>query len=101
MVFECVRLTGDWKITEQIYDIMVETDFLPVNYEIMPLFSDKISVDEKAADKAAQANKSEHYLVSLSQKIKKLEKRVSASFIYLCAKQWVIGDRIYWQTQEA
>ena len=54
---------------------MVETDFLPVNYEIMPLFSDKISIDDKG-DKAAQTNKSEHYLVSLSQKIKKLEKRV-------------------------
>lgn len=62
-------------MTEHIYDIIVEADFLPVNYEIMPLFSDKIIVDEKV-DKASQSGKSEHYLVTLSQKLKKLEKKV-------------------------
>ena len=62
-------------MTEHIYDIIVDTDFLPVNYEIMPLFSDKIIVDEKN-EKSTQATKSEHHLVTLSQKIKKLEKRV-------------------------
>ena len=42
-----VRLLGDWKENESIYDIEVDLDFLTVNHDIMPFFSHKVAADER------------------------------------------------------
>jgi len=69
-----IKLNGDWKENEQIYDIEVDLDFLTVHHDIMPFFSHKVPPDDRQ-DKMSNNIKQDHMLVSLSQKIKKLEKK--------------------------
>jgi chromatin remodeling complex protein RSC6 len=70
-----IRLTGDWKENESVYDIEVDLDFLNVNHDIMPFFSHKVPADESQSKAAGSAIKQDHVLITLSQKIKKLEKK--------------------------
>jgi len=74
LVTHRVRLTGDWKENESIFDIEVELDFLSVSHDIMPFFSHKVPFDERL-EKMNPNMKQDHVLVNLSQKIKKLEKK--------------------------